>query len=81
MVLAAAGVYGGGSDYDKLAVVLAGTTLTSAFAINDTGWHCVRVAFDPARHRNQGILSSRSDAANTTVTFCSNSHFGYGGTS
>jgi len=49
MFLATAGVYGGAANFDKLALVVGGTTLVSSLGIPDTNWHHISVALDPGR--------------------------------
>jgi choline-sulfatase len=73
MFLAAAGDLGSASGYDKLALHLGSAVVVSSFAIPDTGWHHISVAFDPVADRVRFTLDDASEIIATTASGTLNS--------
>lgn len=73
MFLATSGVYGGTANFNKLALVLGGATVTSSLSINDTGWHYVSVAFNPNTQTVRFVLDDTTETKTTTATGVANS--------
>jgi choline-sulfatase len=67
MFLATAGIYGGGTTYGNLALVLGSTTVVSTLAIPDTGWHHISAAFDPVAKLVRFTLDGQTDVKTTTA--------------
>lgn len=73
MFLASAGVYGGAANFDKLALVLGGTTITSSLAIDDLDWHYVSVSFAPNTQTIRFVLDQVAETKTTSATGVVNS--------
>ena len=72
MFLAAAGTYGTATSYNKLALHLGSSVITSTLAIPDTNWHHISVALDPANNTVRFTLDSQTDAQTTSATGTAN---------
>ena len=73
MFLATAGIYGSGTTYSNLALVLGSTPVVSSLAIPDTGWHHLSAAFDPVAKLVRFTLDGQADVQATTATGTVNS--------
>ena len=72
LFLAAAGNYGGSTNFNKLALHLGSGPLISTLAIPDTGWHHISVAFDPISDTVRFTLDDQVDTQTTTSAGTSN---------
>ena len=72
MFLAAAGTYGTATSYNKLALHLGSSVITSTLAIPDTNWHHISVALDPANNTVRFTLDNQTDTQTTSATGTAN---------
>ncbi|MEP4077316.1 sulfatase-like hydrolase/transferase [Haloferula sp.] len=67
MFLAAAGSYGDALTFDRLALRVGNTTLTSSLSIQDNQWHHISVALDPVSDTLRFTLDDQVDTQ-TSIT-------------
>jgi hypothetical protein len=70
MFLAAAGTHG--TSFNKLALHLGSSVITSTLAIPDTNWHHISVALDPANNTVRFTLDNQTDTQTTSATGTAN---------
>ena len=67
MFLAAAGSYGGPTDFDKLALLRGDTAILSTLSIPDTNWHHISVAIDPVAGVYRFTMDGQEDSGISTA--------------
>ncbi|MGJ8645113.1 MAG: sulfatase-like hydrolase/transferase [Luteolibacter sp.] len=73
MFLAAAGIYGDVTTFNRLAIHLGSGTVVSSLAVPDTGWHHISVALNPVTDIVRFTLDDQVDTQSTSVTGTANS--------
>jgi len=68
MLLAAAGSYGGGTNFSNMALMLGGQTIVSSLSIPDTQWHHISVSFDPVADVVRFTLDGQVDSQSTNIS-------------